>query len=283
MLVCWSVYAPGSVGRARPTPRRCGPPTVSGLPPALFVLAELDALTDEGLDYAERCRRAGVDVEVRDVAGHGSTASCAGARRSTRPHGPRRGGRRPARRPRRGMTRRSPTLRAARAHHGALPGRSPRRLPARARRLRRPLAPPGRARPARRADRELVFAAETGRVDRTPLERLQVATPRDTLLTVAPGEGGRLQDDFRPLTPPSFAGVDWPEGIPRGAPRREPARADGSGRAVAVLCSCCSSRRSPRRPAPRLIRPGNETARWVGGPFRGGEILLCGSVLGCDL
>ena len=61
--------------------------------------------------------------------------------------------------------------------------------------------------------RELVFAAETGRVDRTPLERLQVATPRDTILTVAPGEGGRLQDDFRPLTPASFAGVDWPEAI----------------------------------------------------------------------
>jgi acetyl esterase len=63
MQACWSVYAPGSSARSPDaSPLRAA--DVSGLPPALFVLAELDALTDEGLDYAERLREAGVDVEV---------------------------------------------------------------------------------------------------------------------------------------------------------------------------------------------------------------------------
>ena len=63
MQACWSVYAPGSSARSPDaSPLRAA--DLSGLPPALFVLAELDALTDEGLDYAERLREAGVDVEV---------------------------------------------------------------------------------------------------------------------------------------------------------------------------------------------------------------------------
>lgn len=77
-------------------------------------------------------------------------------------------------------------------------------------------------------DREVVFAAETGRVDRTPIDRLALALPRETLLTIAPGEGGRRQDEFRPLKPPTFAGVAWPSGLlavqpgtgPRAAERR---------------------------------------------------------------
>lgn len=84
-------------------------------------------------------------------------------------------------------------------------------------------------------ERELVFAAETGRVDRTPLERLQLAIPRPALLTVAPGEGGRRQDEFRPLTPPSFADVEWPQGIRAVHPDAGPRAADGGGRAVALV------------------------------------------------
>ena len=83
--------------------------------------------------------------------------------------------------------------------------------------------------------RELVFAAETGRVDRTPLERLQLAHPRETILTVAPGEGGRVQDDFRPLTPASFEGVDWPQGILAVHPDAGPRPADANGRALALV------------------------------------------------
>ena len=42
---------------------------LSGLAPATVVVAELDPLRDEGLAYASRLRQAGVDVQVREVAG----------------------------------------------------------------------------------------------------------------------------------------------------------------------------------------------------------------------
>lgn len=42
---------------------------VSGLPPALFVLAECDSLVDDGLFYARRLSDAGVSVEVRVYEG----------------------------------------------------------------------------------------------------------------------------------------------------------------------------------------------------------------------
>lgn len=38
---------------------------LSGLPPALFILAECDSLVDDGLYYAQRLVNAGVDVKVR--------------------------------------------------------------------------------------------------------------------------------------------------------------------------------------------------------------------------
>ena len=85
-------------------------------------------------------------------------------------------------------------------------------------------------------DRELIFAPETGRVDRTPLDRLTRAVPTDAVLTVAPGEGGRLQDDFRPLKPDTFAGVEWPAGLLAVQPGSGPRDADrGPGRVAAVV------------------------------------------------
>ena len=64
MLACWAVYAPGSSARSPDaSPLRAA--SLEGMPPALFVLAECDPLTDEGLDYAERLRDAGVDADVK--------------------------------------------------------------------------------------------------------------------------------------------------------------------------------------------------------------------------
>jgi acetyl esterase len=64
MLVCWAAYAPGASARSPDaSPLRAA--DLSGLPPALLVLAELDPLTDEATDYADRLQAAGVDVEVQ--------------------------------------------------------------------------------------------------------------------------------------------------------------------------------------------------------------------------
>lgn len=76
-------------------------------------------------------------------------------------------------------------------------------------------------------ERRLVFAAETGGADATPLDALTLAIPRETLLIVAPGSGGRVQDEFRPQRPESFAGVAWPDALLAAhpdAPSRAPER-----------------------------------------------------------
>jgi len=59
----WDAYAPGRAARApEASPLRA--PDLAGLPPALIVQAELDPLLDDGLDYAQRLRAAGVDADV---------------------------------------------------------------------------------------------------------------------------------------------------------------------------------------------------------------------------
>ena len=64
MLTCWAAYAPGSAQRSPDvSPLRAA--DLSGMPPALIVLAECDPLTDEATDYADRLRDAGVEVEVQ--------------------------------------------------------------------------------------------------------------------------------------------------------------------------------------------------------------------------
>ena len=85
-------------------------------------------------------------------------------------------------------------------------------------------------------ERELVFAAETGRVDRVPYDRLTRAVPRESLLAVAPGTGGRVEDEYRPLQPPSFGAVEWPRGIAAVHPDAGPrAPQRGAGRLIAVV------------------------------------------------
>lgn len=64
MAFCWAAYAPGSALRsADVSPLRAA--DLSRMPPTYLLLAELDALTDEATDYADRLEAAGTDVTVK--------------------------------------------------------------------------------------------------------------------------------------------------------------------------------------------------------------------------
>jgi acetyl esterase/lipase len=64
MIWFWDHYLPDSTRRKEPEASPLQAAELSGLPPAVVLLAEYDVLRDEGHAYAERLRESGVPVDV---------------------------------------------------------------------------------------------------------------------------------------------------------------------------------------------------------------------------
>jgi acetyl esterase len=61
------LHGPQDIDDPRASPARAD--SLAGLPPAYVLTAGADPLRDEGIDYAERLKRDGVDVTYRHFAG----------------------------------------------------------------------------------------------------------------------------------------------------------------------------------------------------------------------
>lgn len=69
MIWFWSQYCPGKESRSNPLAAPMRQSDLSGLPPALVIVAEHDPLRDEGRAYAEKLRAAGNTVTFRPGLG----------------------------------------------------------------------------------------------------------------------------------------------------------------------------------------------------------------------
>jgi len=62
MKLAWETYIPDPRQRLTPEAAIFATPDLSEMPPTLIITAEYDALRDEGADYADALRQAGVPV-----------------------------------------------------------------------------------------------------------------------------------------------------------------------------------------------------------------------------
>ncbi len=69
MQACWQAYLPDAKNRHDPRVAPLNSNDLSGLPPALIAVAEVDPLRDEGIFYAQQLAAQGVDVTLYQGAG----------------------------------------------------------------------------------------------------------------------------------------------------------------------------------------------------------------------